>query len=416
MPHDAADTCDVAIVGGGPAGLSLAHDLRGLGIDRVVVLERDQTAGGVPRHCGHYPFGFHEFRRPMTGPEYSSRKIAKTLGAGVDIRTGTTVTELGVNACLTLSTADGVSTLAARRVVLCTGTREASRAQRFISGARPQGVITTGALQAFVYLEGLIPFRRPVILGTELVSFSALLTCRHAGIRPVAMVEENTRVTARAFSRGLPALLNIPVHLGTRLRRVIGERALEAVELETATGKRRIIKADGVICTGQFRPEAALLRTSHLALDPATAGPQIDQYFRASDPVYYCAGNLLRPVETHAWCASEGAAAARLIAAGLGADTRSDTGRDTPLRAAHPAIRYVVPQRLSAEDRPGAMEHVQLRLTRPAKGRLVFRADGREICSRPVNSLPERRILMPIAPLLAHRGASSIDLDLKENG
>lgn len=439
MSPETAQTCDVAVVGGGPAGLSLAQQLREQGIERVTVLERDQAAGGVPRHCGHYPFGLGEFGWPMKGPQYAARKVDAARAAGVDLRTGVTVTDLGAGGALTLSSDAGLSLLRARRVALCTGARESSRAQRFITGSRPRGVITTGALQAFVYLEGLTPFKRPVILGTELVSFSALLTCRHLGIRPAAMVEENTRITARAFSRGLPALMSIPVHLGTKLARIIGDTCVEAVELESAGGQRRIVETDGVICSGQFRPEAALLRNGHLSVDPATGGPFVDQFARASDPAYLCSGNLLRPVETHSWCAKEGVEAAKAIVQELGRSASDNTASDnsasdysdgdnsdrdnsdagtsgdaTPITAAHPAIKYVLPQKISADAGVPAFDHLQIRLTRPARGRLRIHAGDREIWSGRINALPERRILVPLAPLLAHRGADRFDIRLEE--
>lgn len=415
MVREPVETCDVAIVGGGPAGLSLAQRLREMGVGEVTVLERDHVAGGVPRHCGHYPFGMAEFGLPMKGPRYAARKVDEALATGVNIRSGVTVTELGPDGALSLSSDAGTQILRAQRVALCTGAREASRAQRFISGPRPKGIISTGALQAFVYLEKLAPFRRPVILGTELVSFSALLTCRHARIRPVAMVEENTRVTARSFSRGLPALLNIPVHLGARVRRIIGEKQVEAVEIETANGEIRVLEADGVICTGMFRPESALLRNAHLEVDPASGGPVIDQYARASDPTYFCAGNLLRPVEAHEWCAKEGRSLADVICRDVAQPTPKE-GPAAPIRVAHSAIRFSVPGVLSAPHGTPALSHVQLRLSRPARGRLLVRADGREIWSKRINALPERRLLVPLAPLVASIGVSAFEISLEEEG
>ena len=193
------DTCKVAIVGGGTSGLALAGELKRLGVESVVVLERENQAGGIPRHCGHYPFGIREYGRLLKGPDYAKRNVANATSLGAKIFTGVSVTAIHPNGKLALATPFGLTELQAERVVLCTGIRESSRAQRFISGDRPLGVITTGALQSMVYLQGIRPFRRPVILGSELVSFSAIETCRHLGINPVAMVEENDRIIARQF-------------------------------------------------------------------------------------------------------------------------------------------------------------------------------------------------------------------------
>ena len=417
MSHDGpvtAEACDVAVVGGGPSGLALATELKRRGVGGVVVLERDREAGGVPRHCGHYPFGVHEFHRLLKGPDYARRHVATAKAAKVDIRTGVTVTALKEGGRLCLTSNDGVSELQPRRVALCTGARESSRAQRFIGGPRQQGVITTGALQAFVYLEGLMPFRRPVILGTEIVSFSSLLTCRHAGIRPAAMIEEQRRITFRTFARALPAFLGVPVILGASIRRILGQDRVEGVEIADAEGKARVIEADGVICSGRFRPESALLRSGHLAVDPATGGPIVDQYGRASDPVYFCAGNLLRPIETHNWCAREGRESAQRIADDLASDGSASVPKTTTIRAAHEAIRYVLPQRLSAGEVSGAMEHLQIRLARPARGKLSALVQGEEIWSMPVDSLPERRLLAPLSALLPHRGVATIEITLKK--
>ena len=408
-----ADRCDVAVVGGGPAGLALATELKRLGVARVVLLERDAEAGGVPRHCGHFPFGVHEFGRLMRGPDYARRHVAEAAAAGVEIRTGVTVAEIKPGGALTLSSDAGLSQIAARRVALCAGAREASRAQRFIGGPRQKGVVTTGALQALVYLEGLKPFQRAVVVGTELVSFSALLTCRHAGVRPVAMIEENPRVTARAVFAGLPRMLGAPLHLGARLDRVLGRDRVEAVEFVEPCGTRRVVETDGVILTGRFRPEAALLRAGHLEIDPATGGPVVDQYGRASDPAYFCAGNLLRPIETSTWSAREGRQTARRIAQDL---TRGDprAAETTPVRIGHPAIRYALPQRLSRDDGPDAMTHLQLRLARPARGALTASIGDRALWTRAVDSLPERRLLAPLGPLLEAADGAPIEIALKE--
>ena len=178
------DHTDVLIIGGGPAGLAAATVLAAN--HRVTVLEREQNAGGIPRHCGHYPFGLREFHRLMKGPDYARALVGRASGAGVQIFTGVDVVRLLPGPSVIVTSNDGLAEIKARRVLVATGVRESSRAQRLIGGEKPGGVLSTGALQGLVYLEGKRPFRRPVILGTELVSFSAIMTCDHAGIRPCA--------------------------------------------------------------------------------------------------------------------------------------------------------------------------------------------------------------------------------------
>ncbi len=401
----------VAIVGGGTSGLALATELRRLGVDGVVVLERDNDAGGVPRHCGHYPFGVKEFKRMMKGPDYARALVKRAVAAGVDIRTGTTVTALHPNARLSLSTTDGPAELQADRVVLCTGVRESSRAQRFISGQRPMGVISTGALQSMVYLHGKRPFRRPVILGTELVSFSAIMTCRHLSMRPVAMIEENSRITARQIMRPYPFVMGVPIHFGASDLTILGDKTVEAVQYTDQTGNRQSIQTDGIIVSGKFRPESALLRASHLEIDQATGGPSIDQYGRATDPAYFCTGNLLRPVETSSWCWHEAVETAVRIVRDL--EQPVETGiASTPLTSHDPMIRYVVPQRLVNSDVPGAMEQMQIRLTQPVSGYLIAQSGGKTLWTDFLQSRPERRILAPLGPMLKTDKSAAVELKI----
>lgn len=391
-------TCNIAIVGGGVSGLALATELRRLGVEDVVVLEREAEAGGVPRHCGHYPFGLREFKRVLKGPDYARALVQDAQKAGVDIRTKTSVTALHPDARLSLATVDGPIELQAERVILCTGVRESSRAQRFISGQRPLGVLSTGALQSMVYLHHKRPFLRPVILGTELVSLSAIATCRHMGIRPVAMFEENPRLTARQIMRPYPALRGIPVKFGVRDLEILGDKTVQALRYKDANGTPHSIETDGVIVSGKFRPEAALLHASHIEVDPATGGPSIDQFGRTSDPKYFSTGNLLRPVETSSWCWHEAVATAQRIKD----DLQNPIG-DCPsvtLATGDDLIRYVVPQRLVQTDQNGAMDQMQIRLDRPTSGYLSAMSAGKCLWGDFIQSRPERRILAPLSPLM----------------
>ena len=393
MTGDTAPAYDVAIIGGGPAGLSAAVELKRLGVASVVVIEREREAGGIPRHCGHYPFGMREFSRVLRGPDYAARLVERALRVGVEIRTRVSVTSLKPGPQIDVSSPDGLATIRARRVLVATGVREKTRAARLIGGTKPSGVLSTGALQGLVYLDGLKPFSRPVILGTELVSFSALLTCRHAGIKPVAMIEPNARITAWRASRLLPGALGVPLMLGDAITRIEGRTQVEAVEVADRSGRTSRIEADGVIVTGQFLPEASLLRDSHLAVDSMSGGPCVDQFFRLSDPAYFAAGNLLRPVETAGWCWAEGRAAARMIAGSLAGKLPEPTPR-AGLALMGDAFKYVVPQRLVAAS--GAPRTLQVRVRRPARGTLSVVVSGQNLWSQRIDALPERRILIPL--------------------
>ncbi|WP_026227849.1 FAD/NAD(P)-binding oxidoreductase [Hoeflea sp. 108] len=402
----------VAIVGGGPAGIAAALALRARGITGVTVLEREDSAGGVPRHCGHPPFGMREFGRILDGPAYARRLCRSATEAGVDIRLGTSVTALHPSGRLVVTTPAGVGELIADRVVLATGAREAPRSARFVTGDRPIGVITTGTLQHSIYIERLKPFRRPAIVGTELVSLSAVLTCWKAGIRPVAVVEAGDRSTARRPLGLFPRLLGIPIHYGASISDIRGGGRVEAVDLQLSDGSTREVACDGVLLTGRFVPESALARLSHLKVDAGSGGPVIDQYGRCSDPTYFAAGNLLRPIETAGWSFREGKLIGNFVADDIeGALPVSDRAIGIECGS---GLKLAVPQRIAVPSAHAGLGHLQLRVSAVGKGTLRAESEGRTIWQRRMSVLPERRILIPLADLLAAgttAGAISISFE-----
>jgi hypothetical protein len=273
--------------------------------------------------------------------------------------------------------------------------------------------VTTGALQQFVYLKHARPFTRAVIVGTELVSFSALLTARHGGIAIAAMLEEDERITARRPGDWIARrLFGVPVLTRTKLVAIRGVDKVEAVEIER-NGKRETIACDGVIFTGRFQPETAGVRSSHIALDPGTGGPAVDQYFRCSDLQVFAAGNLLRPVETSGLCWAEG----RIVAANMILALQSRLPEATPavpVTYAAP-LKYVYPQRFTAQmPIAGPPPFLRARVSRAVRGRLRLLVDGRELWSRRARLLPERRITIP-TDRLPPIGARSIHVELIED-
>jgi thioredoxin reductase len=394
--HSSRVDADVVVVGGGPAGLSAATELARLGAGKVILLERDTDVGGIPRHCGHSPFGMREFRRILSGQRYAAKLEAAAVAAGGGI--------------VTSATPDGIVEFHARRVVLATGNREKPRSQRLVTGERPLGIINTGALQAYVYLEKLAPFQRPVIVGTELVAMSAILTCRSAGIGPVAIVERNARPTARFPFHLLPSVLGIPLHYNAEILGIHGKGRVEEITIATGAEKRTIA-CDGILFTGDFTPESALARMSGLSIDPASGGPVVDAYGRTSDPHIFAAGNLLRPVETAGWCWDEG----KRIAASVFADLSVGGPAPTEMVGirAGAGIKYVVPQRIGRQDGPRSLDRLQVHVTERVRGRLSLHDGGKRIWSRRISSAPERRILIPIAGIDIPAGANELTLSVE---
>jgi NADPH-dependent 2,4-dienoyl-CoA reductase/sulfur reductase-like enzyme len=379
----------VLIVGAGPAGLAAAAELGRLGLDDVLVLEREDEAGGIPRFCPHPTFGLTDFFRPLSGPAYAARWRERVRRD--QIATGTTVTQIEDDATVRATDAEGERTLRPKRILLATGIRERSRAARLVSGDRPRNVLTTGALQRLVAAGGRLPFSRPVVVGSELVSFSAVLTLREHGARPVAMLEAGPRIVAmRPGDIIARTVLQTPVLCGHRLvsinARANDATLLASVTVETATG-RRDIECDAVIFTGCFVPEASLLGNSGL-LATGSRGPRVDQHWRTDNPLVYAAGNVLRSVETAAWSAREGAAAAQAIAADL---TGRTFGRRIPIELSGP-VRAIVPGALSLPVGQLGPLQMQIRMDSDARGRFSLRADGTEFwTSRRMTARRERR-------------------------
>ena len=301
---------DIVIIGGGPAGLTLAMELNTLGIKDVVVLEREVEAGGIPRHCGHMGFGIDNKKRFLTGPKFASK--LRELVKGLDIRTRTTVLEFNFRNAMRIHTANGISEMSATRIVLATGTRESSRAARLIGGNRLSGVMNTGTFQQLVYLKNQRPFSRPVIIGSEWVSFSNLLTCRHAKIKPVCMITENEKLDAPSyFGLGAKLAFGVPIKRYTKLLAINGQSYVESIDVET-NGHRQTIACDGVIVTGKFRSENALYSAGFI--EQENTGPKATEMFRTSKPNVYAVGNVLGHLETAGACMLQGRKLAAMIA------------------------------------------------------------------------------------------------------
>ena len=388
--------CDVAIVGGGPTGLAAAVQLKKAGIGHVVVVDRETEVGGIPRHCGHPPFGWREYRRILKGPEYASRIREDALTQGVDIRTEHTVVRIEPGPVLQISTPAGPARIEATKVLLATGARETPRSARMVSGTRPLGVLTTGALQSMVYLKSRIPFKRPIIVGSQLVAFSALLTCRHAGIRPVAMIEKLNRPTAWKPSIWLPRLLRIPILLETELLSIEGQERVSGVEVRRTSGEIEHISCDGVVFCGQFVAESTLAHIGHLEVNPGFGGPVIDQFGRCSDLDFFASGNMVHPAESSGRCWHDGVKVADNIVRSLTDDLSSSIDA-IGVESDSPFVRYVYPQRLTIDPQQNKDVSLWVKFSDVTRGTLHLMMDDRAVASKRVSALPEKQVKLTIS-------------------
>ncbi len=347
---------DVLIVGAGPTGLSAALTLKKLGVAKVTVVDRELEAGGMPRLCHHIGFGIRDWHRIYSGPQYARQYVKKAIANGVDIHTSTTITGWTGENTLSFTSPNGLGEIEAKAILLATGCRERPRAARMIPGKRVQGVFTTGSLQRFVDEHHLPVGTRAVIVGAEIVSLSAFLTLKQAGIKIAAMTTELPRHQIYfPFSPIKWILVDLleraTVQTLTRVSRILGQKRVEAVELtHLDTGKTEITACDAVIFTGDWIPEHEVARAGGLAINKGTRGPQVDAQYRTSKRGVFAAGNLLRGVETADISALEGRQAAHCIHKFL--QTQTWYGHKLPIEVEQP-ITWVYPNTISdAEGQP----------------------------------------------------------------
>ena len=295
-----SEHADVVIVGAGPAGLTAARYLRTSGVPSVLVLEREAEAGGIPRHSDHLGYGVRDLRTLLSGPAYARRLAERAEAAGADIRLSTTVTGWAGDRSLLVTSPQGRRRIDARAVVLATGARERPRSARLVPGDRPAGVFTTGQLQSHVHLHHQPAGTRAIVVGAEMVSWSAVLTLRAAGCRASLMTTEYGRPEAYAAITAAGRLgLRVPVARRTRVIRVIGRDRVRAVELEHLdSGQRRIFACDTVVFTGNWIPDHELARLRGIEIDPRHRGPVVDSALRTTADGVFGVGNLLHPVDT----------------------------------------------------------------------------------------------------------------------
>ena len=342
----------VLIVGAGPSGLTAAAALAPrLPPGQVVVLDREPTAGGIPRHSDHTGYGIRDLKRVMTGPAYARHLVSAALAAGARIHTETMVTGWADDRTVEITSPRGRTTISADAVVLATGARERPRSARRIPGTRPHGVYTTGQLQNIVHLHHGTVGDRAVVVGGELVSWSAVVTLREAGARTVAMISQYPRVESyAAFTIPGRALFHVPVHTRSVVTQIVGRPRVEAVEIKDLdTGERSLIGCDTVIFTGDWVPDHELARSAGITVDPGTQGPLVDTALRTDRPGVFAVGNLLHPVDTADVAALDGRHVAATVLAHLGGRTWPAPEEGIALRVDAP-LRWVAPTLLRVGD------------------------------------------------------------------
>ena len=398
----------VLIIGGGPAGLRAATELAPKVRGQVLVVEREAVAGGIPRHSDHPGYGLRDLHRFVSGPHYARMLRSRAVAAGAAIMESAMVTGWAGERTIQVTSPAGRVTLSAEAIVLATGARERPRSARLIPGDRSPGVYTTGHLQNLIHLRHGRVGHRAVIVGAELVSWSAALTLKRAGCATVLMTTEYPKPDAYAvFSAVGRPWFGSTVATRTRVVAIHGRTSVTGVRIEHLdTGRSRDIECDTVILSGDWIPDHELARAAGLDLDPVSRSPITDTALRTSWPGVFGAGNLLHPVDTADIAALDGAAVARSVLGHL------DGARTDPAGArlvVQPPLRWVAPGLL----RPGDPAPPRSRLLAWSDAYLPFPTI---VVSQHGRVLTRRRLAWPAAPGRVFRIPADVLTDVDRTG
>ncbi len=342
----------LVIIGGGPAGLAAGIAAREAGVTDLVILEREDEAGGILRQCIHNGFGLHRYGEELTGPEYAARDIARAAELGLGIRCGTTVLSVSPERLVTcVSKQEGLQVFEAGAVILAMGCRERPRGALGTPGTRCAGVYTAGAAQKFVNLEGLMPGRRVVILGSGDIGLIMARRMTLQGAKVLACVE--LMPYSSGLNRNIVQCLqdfDIPLYLSHTVTDIRGRERLEGVTVMEVDEHRRPIPGtetdfacDTLLLSVGLIPENELSRQAGVPLSPVTGGAVVDDRLHTGVPGIFACGNVLHVHDLVDFVSDESFRAGQAAAAflrGEAPDAPAVEVRDGE------GVRGTVPQRL----------------------------------------------------------------------
>jgi len=363
------ETCDVAVIGGGPAGLAAALGARRAGAGAVLLIERDRTLGGILNQCIHDGFGLFLYKETISGPEYAERLIEDVAREPIKIETGAMVLDLAPDRLLRVNSRQGYRLIRAGAIVLAMGCRERTREMIEIPGTRPAGIFTAGSAQNLVNLQNLRIGNEAVILGSGDIG---LIMARRLAFEGVAVkgvfeilpwasgLERNVRQCLLDFA--------IPLELGSTVVEIRGRDRVESVvvakvdgALAPVAGTERAIPCDTLLLSVGLIPENELSKRAGIELSPLTGGAVIDETLMTSVEGVFSCGNVLHIHDVADWASFEG------FAAGERAARFAAGERATALTvrvSAGSNVRYALPQLLTAGK---AGVEWSFRVTRPVR-------------------------------------------------
>lgn len=346
---------DLAVVGGGPAGMAAAIKARENGVEKIIVLERAETLGGILEQCIHTGFGLHYFGEELSGPEYAGRFIQLLSETDIDVKTDTMVLDIGdENVVTAVNKADGLLKIKAKAVVLAMGCRERPRGALSIAGNRGAGIMTAGTAQKYVNIDGYMPGHEVVILGSGDIGLimARRMTLEGAKVKMVCELMPYSGGLTRNIVQCLDDF-GIPLKLSCTVVATHGKERLEGVtiakvddKLQPIPGTEEYVACDTLMLSVGLIPENELSKNSGLVLDRVTNGPMVDEYRETEHKGVFACGNVLQVHDLVDYVTEEsqiaGLGAAKFIkgekVSGECVYTKGTNG-----------VRYIVPQRINCK-------------------------------------------------------------------
>ena len=296
---------DIVIIGGGPAGLAAALSARHQGIERLLILERDKELGGILNQCIHNGFGLHTFKEELTGPEYAWRYIRQVLEQKISYRLNTMVVDVaqedGWKSVTAMSREKGMTMLRARAVILAMGCRERPRGALNVPGFRPAGIYTAGTAQRLVNMEGYMPGKEIVILGSGDIGLimARRMTLEGATVKVVAEIMPKSGGLTRNIVQCLEDY-GIPLKLNHTVIDIKGKDHIEGVTLaqvdenkDPIPGTQEAYRCDTLLLSVGLIPENELTRGLGARMDEKTHGPVVDERLQTTVAGVFACGNVL---------------------------------------------------------------------------------------------------------------------------